>query len=119
MATTTLKQNVERVIQCRSKADQQSALFATQVCAVMQDEYNKKALFPEQYKEQQQQYAREQIPVLPYIQEVIKKIVTYCITAHYSLLIINYSLCYFPMQNREKTTPSISSVVTSPVISPK
>ena len=39
----------------------------------MQDEYNKKALFPEQYKEQQAQYAREQIQILPYIQEVIKK----------------------------------------------
>ncbi len=67
------KRNVEGVIQCRSKHDQQSALFAAQVCAVMQDEYNKKALFPEQYKEQQEQYAREQIEVLPYIQEVIKK----------------------------------------------
>jgi site-specific recombinase XerD len=67
------RRNVEGVIQCRSKHDQQSALFAAQVCAVMQDEYNKKALFPEQYKEQQQQYAREQIAVLPYIQEVIKK----------------------------------------------
>ena len=67
------KRNVEGVIQCRSKADQQSALFAAQVCAVMQDEYNKKALFPEQYKEQQEQYAREQIAILPYIQEVIKK----------------------------------------------
>ena len=67
------KRNVEGVIQCRSKADQQSTLFATQVCAVMQDEYNKKALFPEQYKEQQKQYAREQIEILPYIQELIKK----------------------------------------------
>jgi integrase len=67
------KRNVEGVIQCRYKADQQSALFAAQVCAVMQDEYNKKALFPEQYKEQQAQYAREQVPVLPYIQETIKK----------------------------------------------
>jgi len=67
------KRNVEGVIQCHSKADQQSTLFAAQVCAVMQDEYNKKALFPEQYKEQQEQYAREQIAVLPYIQEVIKK----------------------------------------------
>jgi len=67
------KRNVEGVIQCRSKADQQSALFAAQVCTVMQDEYNKKALFPQQYKEQQEQYAREQIEVLPYIQEVIKK----------------------------------------------
>ena len=67
------KRNVEGVIQCRGKADQQSALFAAQVCAVMQDEYNKKALFPEQYKEQQEQYAREQIQILPYIQEVIKK----------------------------------------------
>lgn len=67
------KRNVEGVIQCRSKTDQQNALFASQVCAVMQDEYNKKALFPEQYKEQQEQYAREQIEVLPYIQEVIKK----------------------------------------------
>jgi len=67
------KRNVDGVIQCRSKGDQQSALFAAQVCAVMQDEYNKKALFPEQYKEQQEQYAREQIEVLPYIQEVIKK----------------------------------------------
>ena len=44
------KRNVEGVIQCRSKHDQQSALFAAQVCATMQDEYNKKALFPEQYK---------------------------------------------------------------------
>jgi site-specific recombinase XerD len=67
------KRNVEGVIQCRSKVDQQNAIFASQVCAVMQDEYNKKALFPEQYKEQQAQYAREQIEVLPYIQEVIKK----------------------------------------------
>jgi len=67
------KRNVEGVIQCRSKLDQQSALFAAQVCVVMQDEYNKKALFPEQYKEQQQQYAREQIEVLPYIREVINK----------------------------------------------
>ncbi len=67
------KRNVEGVIQCRSKHDQQSALFAAQVCSAMQDEYNKKALFPEQYKEQQEQYAREQIQVLPYIQEVIKK----------------------------------------------
>lgn len=67
------RRNVEGVIQCRSKADQQSALFAAQVCAMMQDEYNKKALFPEQYKEQQEQYAREQIEVLGYIQEVIKK----------------------------------------------
>ena len=67
------KRNVEGVIQCRSKADQQNAIFAAQVCAVMQDEYNKKALFPEQYKEQQEQYAREQIQVLPYIQEAIKK----------------------------------------------
>ena len=67
------KRNVEGVIQCRSKKDQQSALFAAQVCAVMQDEYNKKALFPEQYKEQQEQYAREQIEVLPYIREAIKK----------------------------------------------
>jgi integrase len=67
------KRNVENVIQCRSKHDQQNALFAAQVCAVMQDEYNKKALFPEHYKEQQEQYAREQIQVLPYIQEVIKK----------------------------------------------
>jgi len=67
------KRNVEGVIQCRSKADQQSALFAAQVCAVMQDEYNKKALFPEQYKEQQEQYAREQIEILPYIQDLIKK----------------------------------------------
>jgi site-specific recombinase XerD len=40
---------------------------------MMQDEYNKKALFPEQYKEQQEQYAREQIEVLPYIHEVVKK----------------------------------------------
>jgi integrase len=39
----------------------------------MQDEYNKKALFPEQYKEQQEQYAREQIEILSYIQELIKK----------------------------------------------
>ena len=67
------KRNVEGVIQCRSKADQKNALFAAQVCSVMQDEYNKKALFPEQYKEQQKQYEREQIPLLPYIQEVIKK----------------------------------------------
>ena len=67
------KRNVEGVIQCRSKIDQQSALFAAQVCAMMQDEYNRKALFPEQYKEQQEQYAREQIEVLPYIQEVIEK----------------------------------------------
>jgi len=67
------KRNVEGVIQCRSKTDQKNALFAAQVCAVMQDEYNKKALFPEQYKEQQKQYEREQIPLLPYIQEVIKK----------------------------------------------
>jgi len=67
------KRNVEGVIQCRSKADQQSAIFAAQVCATMQDEYNKKALFPEQYKEQQEQYARAKIEVLPYIQEVIKK----------------------------------------------
>ena len=67
------KRNVEGVIQCRSKHDQQSTLFAAQVCATMQDEYNKKALFPEQYKEQQVQYAREQIEILPYIQEVIKK----------------------------------------------
>jgi hypothetical protein len=67
------KRNVEGVIQCRSKKDQQSALFATKICTVMQDDYNKKALFPEQYKEQQAQYAREQIEVLPYIQEAIKK----------------------------------------------
>ena len=67
------KRNVEGVIQCRSKHDQQNALFAAQVCAVMQDEYNKKALFPEQYKEQQEQYAREQIEILPYIQDLIKK----------------------------------------------
>ena len=67
------RRNVEGVIQCRSKADQQSALFAAQVCTVMQDEYNKKALFPQQYKEQQEQYARERIEVLPYIEEVIKK----------------------------------------------
>ena len=67
------KRNVEGVIQCRSKKDQQSALFAAQVCAVMQDEYNKKALFPEQYREQQEQYAREQIQVLPYIREAIQK----------------------------------------------
>jgi len=67
------KRNVEGVIQCRSEHDQQSALFAAQFCTVMQDDYNKKALFPEQYKEQQEQYAREQIQVLPYIQEVIKK----------------------------------------------
>jgi integrase len=67
------KRNVEGVIQCRSKLDQQNALFAAQVCTAMQDEYNKKALFPEQYKEQQEQYAREQIEILPYIQEVIKK----------------------------------------------
>ena len=46
------KRNVDGVIQCKSKNDQQNALFAAQVCAVMQDEYNKKALFPEQYKEQ-------------------------------------------------------------------
>ena len=45
------KRNVEGVIQCRGKCDQKNALFAAQVCAVMQDEYNKKALFPEQYKE--------------------------------------------------------------------
>jgi site-specific recombinase XerD len=64
---------VEGVIKCRSQLDQQSALFAAQVCAVMQDEYNKKALCPEQYKEQQEQYAREQIEIFPYIQEVIKK----------------------------------------------
>jgi len=67
------RRNVEGVIQCRSKLDQQNALFAAQVCAVMQEEYNKKALFPEQYKEQQERYVREQIEVLPYIQEVIKK----------------------------------------------
>ncbi|MDL2312864.1 site-specific integrase [Bacteroidales bacterium OttesenSCG-928-B11] len=67
------RRNVEGVIQCRSKNDQQSALFAAQVCAAMQDEYNKKALFPEQYKEQQEQYAREQIKVLPYIHEAINK----------------------------------------------
>jgi integrase len=67
------KRNVEGIIQCRSKKDQQSAVFAAQVCAVMQDEYNKKALFPEQYKEQQEQYAREQIQILPYIEDVIKK----------------------------------------------
>jgi integrase len=67
------KRNVEGVIQCRSKLDQQNALFAAQVCAAMQDEYNKKALFPEQYKEQQEQYAREQIEILSYIQEVIEK----------------------------------------------
>ena len=67
------KRNVEGVIQCRGKVDQQSAIFAAQVCAIMQDEYNKKALFPEQYKEQQAQYAREQIEVLPYIQEAIRK----------------------------------------------
>jgi len=67
------KRNVEGVIQCRSKTDQANALFAAQICAVMQDEYNKKALFPEQYKEQQAQRAREQIQILSYIQEVIKK----------------------------------------------
>jgi len=67
------KRNVEGVIQCKSKHDQQSAIFAAQVCAVMQDEYNKKALFPEQYKEQQERYIREQIEVLPYIQEAVKK----------------------------------------------
>jgi integrase len=67
------KRNVEGVIQCRNKIDQESALFAAQYCAVMQDQYNKKALFPEQYKEQQAQYAREKIQILPYIQEVIKK----------------------------------------------
>jgi site-specific recombinase XerD len=67
------KRNTEGVIQCRSKRDQQSALFAAQVCSVMQDEYNQKALFPQQYKEKQEQYTREQIEVLPYIQEVIKK----------------------------------------------
>jgi integrase len=67
------KRNVEGVIQCRSKADQQHALFAAQVCAAMQDEYNKKALFPEQYKEQQERYVRDQIEILSYIQEVIKK----------------------------------------------
>ena len=55
------KRNVEGVIQCRSKADQQSAIFAAQVCATMQDEYNKKALFPEQYKE------HPQIPNIPKI----------------------------------------------------
>ena len=67
------RRSVEGVIQCRSKHDRQVALFAAQMCAIMQDEYNKKALFPQQYKEQQEQYAREQIEVLPYIQEVIKK----------------------------------------------
>ena len=67
------KRNVEGVIQCRGKHDRQSALFAAQMCAAMQDEYNKKALFPEQYKEQQEQYAREQIELLPYIMEVIHK----------------------------------------------
>jgi integrase len=67
------RRNVEGVIQCRSKTDQQSAVFAAQVCAVMQDEYNKKALFPEQYKEQQEQHAREQIQILPYIEKVIEK----------------------------------------------
>jgi hypothetical protein len=44
------KRNVEGVIKCRSQIDQKSALFAARMCAVMQDEYNKKALFPEQYK---------------------------------------------------------------------
>jgi hypothetical protein len=34
------KRNVEGVIQCRSKIDQQNALFAAQVCAMMQDECN-------------------------------------------------------------------------------
>ena len=67
------KRNLEGIIQCKSKIDQENALFAAQVCAAMQDEYNKKALFPEQYKEQQEQYARERIEILPYIQEVIKK----------------------------------------------
>ena len=67
------KRNVEGVIKCRSQIDQQSALFAAQMCATMQDEYNKKALFPEQYKELQAQYAREKIEFFPYIQEVIKK----------------------------------------------
>jgi integrase len=67
------KRNVEGVIQCRSNNDRTNALFATQYCVTMQDQYNKKALFPEQYKEQQDQYARGQIEVLPYIQEVIEK----------------------------------------------
>jgi len=67
------KLNVEGVIQCRSKVDQRSALFAAQVCIGMQDEYNKKALFPEHYKKQQEQYAREQVNVLPFVTDLIKK----------------------------------------------
>ena len=38
------KRNVEGVIQPH-KHDQQSALFAAQVCATMQDEYNKRRCF--------------------------------------------------------------------------
>lgn len=67
------KKNASGEIVCKGVADQQTATFAAQVCAVMQEEYNKKALFPEQYKEQKEQNQREQREVLPYIHEVFKK----------------------------------------------
>jgi hypothetical protein len=67
------KKNASGEIVCKGTADQQAATFAAQVCAVMQEEYNKKALFPDQYREQQEQNHREPREMLDYIQEVIKR----------------------------------------------
>lgn len=97
------KRDVDGVIQCRGDKDKQSALFASQTCAVMQDLYNKKALFPEQYKEQQQQHAREQIKVLPYIQDLIKK-KKETLTSGTMRLWANFETKYKAFENGKPTT---------------
>ena len=38
------KKNTNGEIMCTGKTDQQNAAFAAQICSVMQEEYNKKAL---------------------------------------------------------------------------
>lgn len=97
------KRNVEGVIQCRSQIDQQNTIFAAQACAEMQDIYNKKALFPEQYKELQEQYAREQKAVLPYIQDLIKK-KKETLTSGTMRLWANFEKKYKAFENRQTTT---------------
>lgn len=67
------KRNKEGVIQCTSTADQKNCNFAQKMCQKLQDEFDRHALFPEQYKEKQIAKQKADQCFIEYLDKLIQR----------------------------------------------
>jgi integrase len=61
------------VIQCRSDADKKACHFAHNYCQKLQEEYDKRALYPEQFKQKDEADRKAEMDFIKYVSELIER----------------------------------------------